>query len=139
PVLWGVVMTVLGIIPLVGAFLVWIPATVALALGERWGAAVILLTWGLLMAGPVGNWLYAHLAGGRMRLHPAAVLLSFVGGLVVFGVSGMVLGPVVLVVTMGLVEVWRRQFGSPATDTEPAKEGTAKVPDSASATQLGLS
>lgn len=134
PVLWGVVMTVLGIIPLVGAFLVWIPAAVVLALDDQWGAAAILTTWGLLMAGPVGNWLYANLAGDRMRLHPVPVLLSFVGGLAVFGVSGMVLGPVVLVVTMGLLEVWRRRFGSPPIAEEPAKEGTVVGPYSANAT-----
>ena len=127
PVLWGVVMTVLGIIPLVGAFLVWAPAAGALALDERWGAAAGLVVWGLLMAGPVGNWLYARLAGDRMRLHPVPVLIAFVGGLAVFGASGMVLGPVVLAVTMGLLDVRRRRLGPvadrPTADsTEPIKE-----------------
>ncbi|WP_439621610.1 AI-2E family transporter [Gemmata sp.] len=124
PVLWGVVMTILGIIPLVGAFLVWVPAALALALDEWWGAAAGIVAWGLLMAGPVGNWLYAHLAGGRMRLHPVPVLIAFVGGLAVFGVSGMVLGPVILAVTMGLIDVWRRRLRStatPAGSPEPPK------------------
>ena len=113
PLLWGTVMTVLTILPLVGAFLVWGPAVVALALDDQWGSAAILVTWGLLMAGPVGNWLYARLAGDRMRLHPVPVLIAFVGGLAVFGVSGMVLGPAVLAVTIGLVDIWRQLRSGP--------------------------
>ncbi len=124
PVLWGVVMFVLGVIPLVGAFLVWGPAAVVLALDDRWGAALVLVAWGLMMAGPLGNWLYARLAGGRLRLHPVPVLLAFVGGLAVFGVSGMVLGPVALAVTLALIDVWRQRFGTAAS----AAPGPEAVP-----------
>lgn len=75
------------------------------------------------MAGPVGNWLYGRLAGGRMRLHPVPVLIAFVGGLAVFGVSGMVLGPAALAVTMGLLDVWKRRFGpAPAPRAEPVAD-----------------
>lgn len=112
PVLWGTVMFVLGVLPVVGAFLVWVPAAVMLALGDRFGAAAALVAWGLVMAGPVCNYTYAYLAGGRMRLHEVPVLIAFVGGLAVFGVSGMVVGPVVLAVTMGLMDVWRRRLHS---------------------------
>jgi predicted PurR-regulated permease PerM len=118
PLLWGTVMTVLGILPIVGAFLVWAPAAVYLAVEDRWGAALILVAWGVLMAGPVSNWFYAYIAGGRMRLHPVPVLIAFVGGLAVFGVSGMVLGPAILAVTIGLIDVWRRRMG-----TGPRREG----------------
>jgi predicted PurR-regulated permease PerM len=123
PLLWGVIMTVLGIIPLVGAFLVWVPAAVILAMDDRWAPAVVLVTWGLLMAGPFGNWMYAHLAGDRLRLHPVPVLIAFVGGLVVFGISGMVLGPAILAVTLGLLDVWRRRLGSAAMVALPAPDG----------------
>ncbi|MBX9628272.1 MAG: AI-2E family transporter [Gemmataceae bacterium] len=110
PVLWGVIMTALGIIPILGAFLVWVPAAVYLATEERWGAAAALVGWGVVMAGPVCNTVYAWLAGGRMRLHPVPVLVAYVGGLAVFGISGMVLGPVVLAVTVGLIDVWRHRL-----------------------------
>lgn len=108
PVLWGVVMTVLGILPFVGAFFVWVPAAVFLALEERWLAAILLVAWGLAMVGPVCNWVYAVTAGDRMRMHPVPTLLAFVGGLVVFGVSGMILGPCILAVTVALLGAWRR-------------------------------
>jgi predicted PurR-regulated permease PerM len=107
PVLWGVVMAVLSVLPVLGAFLVWVPAAAWLgANGDVWQAAV-LVGWGLLMAGPVCNSVYAVTAGGRMRLHPVPVLLAFVGGLAVFGLAGMVLGPAVLAFTVAVIDVWR--------------------------------
>lgn len=119
-VLWGVVMFVLGVLPFVGAFLVWVPAAVWLATQDRWGAAAALTAWGLLMAGPVCNWIYAACAAGRMRVHPVPSLVAFIGGLAVFGVSGMVLGPAILAVTLGLIHIWRRRLG-PAGGAETPK------------------
>lgn len=121
PVLWGVVIFVLGVLPFVGAVLVWAPAAVYLATVDRWGAAIALVAWGLLMAGPVGNYLYAYVTGDRMKLHPVPTLLAYVGGLAVFGISGMVLGPCVLAVTVALLEVWRQR----AADGIPVAAHTA--------------
>ncbi len=125
PVLWGTVMFVLGVLPVVGAVLVWAPAAVWLATEGRLGDTAVLTAWGLIMAGPVCNYFYAYLAGGRMRLHEVPVMIAYVGGLAVFGVSGMVLGPVALAVTMGLVDVWHRRLRPEAAEklgAEPAAE-----------------
>jgi predicted PurR-regulated permease PerM len=133
PVLWGVVMVVLGVLPFVGAFLVWVPAAVYLASVDRWGAAAAVVGWGLVMAGPVCNYLYAAAAGDRMRMHPVPTLLAFVGGLAVFGVSGMILGPCVLAVTAALLGVWRHREadGTPVaahTDAPPTPAGNRHAP-----------
>jgi predicted PurR-regulated permease PerM len=104
-------MFVLGVLPLVGAGLVWVPVAAVLALDGRWLAAVALVAWGLAMAGPVGNVIYGWAAGNRMRLHPVPVLIAYAGGLTVFGFSGMVLGPAVLAVTVALVDVWKLRAG----------------------------
>ncbi|MBA4062682.1 MAG: AI-2E family transporter [Isosphaera sp.] len=121
PVLWGAVMFVLGVLPFVGAFLVWVPAAAFLAADGRWGAAAALTGWGLVMAGVVTNAVYAWVAGDRMKLHPAPALLAFIGGLAVFGVSGMVLGPCTLAVTVALLEVWRHRLpgGAPVATVAP--------------------
>jgi predicted PurR-regulated permease PerM len=128
PLLWGVVMFVLGILPIVGAFLVWVPVAVGLALTDQWGPALAVVVWGVLMAGPVNNYVYAYLAGGRLRLHPVPSLLSFIGGLAVFGVTGMVLGPVILAVTLALIDMWRRRAEptSPTAATDAARVHTAR-------------
>lgn len=121
PVLWGVVMFVLGVLPFVGAVLVWLPAAIHLLLNEQVGAALLLLAWGSLMAGPVGNYLYGIFAAGRMRLHPVPTLIAYVGGLATFGITGMVLGPVVLALTLAAIDVWKRR-SVPTPSAAPPEE-----------------
>lgn len=121
PLLWGVVMFVLGVLPFVGAFLVWVPAAIYLAMQDRWGGVAALAAWGLFMAGPMCNYVYACAAGDRMKLHPVPALLAFIGGLAVFGVSGMVLGPCILAATVALLDAWRHR--SPTTGAIASANG----------------
>ena len=103
---------------------------IACSTRETQSDAAVVLGWGVLWTGPVGNWLYAYLAGGRMRLHPVPILVAYVGGLAVFGISGMVLGPVAVAVTLGLVDVWhRRLHPEERKELEPAAvpEPTARL------------
>ena len=104
--LWGLVMALLAVVPVLGAFVVWIPAALFLALEGSWGKALILTLWGLLVVGTVDNLLRPVLVGNRLKLHTVLAFLSVVGGLMVFGASGLILGPVLLTVTMVLLEVW---------------------------------
>jgi predicted PurR-regulated permease PerM len=121
PVLWGAIMFVLSVLPIVGAFVVWVPAAAILLAQDRYWSAIALVVWGLAMAGPIGNFLYACLAGGRMRLHPVPALLSFIGGLAVFGISGMILGPVIVVLAFELVQIWRRRAVPDSVSSEKCK------------------
>jgi predicted PurR-regulated permease PerM len=132
PVLWGTIMFVLGVIPLVGAVFVWLPASVYLVLEGRYGAAALLVAWGTLMAGPICSFVYGRCAGDRMRMHPVPTLFAYLGGLAVFGATGMVLGPVALALTMGLIDVWRGRIvpERPAIhqeSAEPARPGAEVV------------
>ena len=106
PVMWGVVMFVLSLLPVAGIFLVWVPAAVYLAVVDNWTGAGILVAWGVVTSILIDTLLYTRLAGGRMRLHEVPALLAFVGGLAVFGASGIILGPAILAVTVAVMEVW---------------------------------
>lgn len=120
PLLWGVVMGLLAIIPVLGAFVVWIPAALfLLAIGAP-GKALILAIWGTVVVGGIDNLLYPMLVGNRMRMHTVLVFISIVGGLFVFGAAGLILGPVVLTVTSVLLEVWRHQNADAITVAETA-------------------
>lgn len=123
PVLWGAVMFVLSVLPVLGAFMVWAPAAVYLVNEGQVGKAVALVAWGLLMAGPVCNYIYAVVAGGRMRMHPVPALLAFVGGLAAFGLSGMVLGPAVVATAAALLDVWRERVMRRVPRPEPETGG----------------
>jgi predicted PurR-regulated permease PerM len=109
PVLWGVVMALLAVIPYLGAFVIWFPAAIFLALEGEYGRALALFGWGAVVVSLVDNLLYPLLVGGRMRLHTLPVFFAILGGLTVFGMAGLVLGPVVLALTLALVEIWRRR------------------------------
>jgi predicted PurR-regulated permease PerM len=109
PLLWGVVMGLLAIIPVLGAFVIWVPAAVYLALsGELWKAGA-LVAWGTIVVGTIDNVLYPIFVGKRLRLHTLPVFIAIVGGLSVFGTAGVVLGPLVLALLMAIIEVWKQR------------------------------
>jgi predicted PurR-regulated permease PerM len=67
----------------------------------------VLTVWGVLVIGMIDNFLRPKLVGGRTRLHELLIFFAVLGGLQVFGVLGFVLGPVVLAVTLALIDVFR--------------------------------
>src|SRR5215211_2458256 len=113
PLMWGVVMFLLSLVPVLGAPVVWGPAALFLAASGSWGKALILAAWGLVIIGSVDNVLYPALVGDRVRLHTLLVFFSVLGGIMLFGAAGLVLGPVAVVVTALLIEVWRRRLPAP--------------------------
>ncbi len=112
PALWAVVMFVISIIPLLGTWLVWVPAAAYLAMNDNVGGAAAVCAWGVTTWVVVDSLLYVRMAGDRMKLHAVPALIAFLGGLAVFGAAGMVLGPAVLAVTVAVLDVWRRRNGS---------------------------
>ncbi len=107
PLLWGVVMFFLCMIPMAGAFLVWAPAAVLLVVSGEWARGLFLTAWGLLIVSSIDNFLSPRLVGKRARLHELLIFFSVLGGLDVFGVLGIVLGPVTVALTMAIFEVVR--------------------------------
>jgi predicted PurR-regulated permease PerM len=109
PVFWGLVMAVMAVVPVLGAFIVWMPAVLFLVLEGSWGKALVLAVWGGVVVGGIDNVLYPVLVGNRLKLHTIPAFMAIVGGLFVFGSSGLILGPVTLTVTLSLLEIWRRR------------------------------
>lgn len=132
PVLWGTVMGLLAIVPLLGAFVVWLPAAVVLALQGEWTSALVLTAWGTLVVSLIDNLIYPILVGKEMRMHTLPVFFAIVGGVMYFGSSGLVLGPMVLAVTLALLDIWRRRtLDGRAADDEAADEPAtgAEIPE----------
>ncbi|MFB6294707.1 MAG: AI-2E family transporter [Candidatus Nanohaloarchaea archaeon] len=108
---WTFVMVLLGIIPLLGNFLVWGPAAVWLVVLEgNVVAGVALLVYGVFIVTVVDNVVRARVVGQRGRIHPLLVIVGVLGGLPMFGVLGVVLGPLVLGFFMSLLRVFRDDF-----------------------------
>lgn len=109
PLLWGIVMALLAVVPVLGAFIVWIPAAIFLVLEGSGGKALLLTLWGAIVVGGIDNLLYPLLVGRRLRMHTILAFVSIVGGLIVFGTSGLILGPVIFTITRLLLEIWSSQ------------------------------
>ena len=106
-VLWSVAMMVLSLIPVTGAFVVWVPAAIYLAVSGAWISAILLTLWGTLVIGMIDNFLRPKLVGERAKLHELFIFFAVLGGLQVFGLLGIVLGPVVLAIAIALFDAFR--------------------------------
>lgn len=113
PLFWGVVMSLLSVVPVLGSFIVWIPAAILLLLDGDWGKALILAGWGAIVVGGIDNLLRPMLVGNQLRLHTIPAFISMIGGLALFGAPGFILGPLSVTVTMLLVEVWTARYKDP--------------------------
>lgn len=103
--LWGVLMTLFALIPVVGPSIIWLPVAVLLALTGHWGQALVLATWGAVVVGLSDNLLRPMLVGRRVRMHELLVFFSVLGGLQAFGMVGIFVGPVILAVAISMLEV----------------------------------
>jgi predicted PurR-regulated permease PerM len=121
PLLWGLVMAVLSVVPVLGAFVVWVPAALFLLLEGSWGRALILALWGMLVVGTIDNLLRPMLVGKRLKQHTVLAFMSVVGGLILFGPAGLILGPITLTLTTVLLELWaaRSRAEARAEDADP--------------------
>lgn len=108
PVLWGVLTAFVCMIPVAGSFLVWAPLAIYLIVTGHWTKAALLIVWGALVISTIDNLLRPKLVGNQTRLHELFIFFSVLGGISVFGLLGIVLGPVVLAITLGLLETFSR-------------------------------
>jgi predicted PurR-regulated permease PerM len=122
PIFWGCLMAVLSVFPVIGAFVVWVPAATTFALQGDWRHAAILIGWGVLIIHPVDNLLGPLLVGSTLRMHTLLTFFSVIGGLAAFGVSGVVLGPVIIAIVAGLMELSKTSASvASAPETEPLR------------------
>lgn len=107
PVLFGAGMALFAVLPIMGTAIVWVPAAIFLFVSGSWIKALVLAVWGGLVVGLIDNLLYPILVAGELRFHPLAVFFAVFGGLIAFGIAGVVLGPVILAITVALLEIWQ--------------------------------
>lgn len=109
-VFWGAVMAVLSILPGIGATLVWAPAVVYLLMSGKTLTGLGLLVWSAGVVGTIDNFLRPILVGRDTQMPDLLILLSTLGGLVLFGAFGLVLGPIVAALFMTVLAIYSRVF-----------------------------
>jgi predicted PurR-regulated permease PerM len=107
PVFWGVLMALTAVVPFLGAFVIWVPAALFLALSGDFTSAAILTFWGTIVVGLVDNVVYPMLVGSKLMLHTIPSFIAIVGGVILLGAPGLVLGPLVVSISLTLMEIWK--------------------------------
>ena len=120
PVFWGAVMAFLSMLPVVGAWPVWLPATLYLFSTGHWERAIVLLAVAVLIIGVTDYVVRPMLVGKCTELSGLVVFISVLGGVAVFGPLGLVLGPIVVATATSLFS-----GASHATPTSAHGEGPA--------------
>ncbi|MCP4706509.1 MAG: AI-2E family transporter [candidate division Zixibacteria bacterium] len=115
PVLWGSVMAFLAFIPVVGASLVYIPAGVILFLGGSPVTGIIVIAVGLAIS-QTDNFLRPHLFAGKTEMHTLLLFFSIMGGIIIFGLLGIVLGPLITAVFLSLLKVFEVSINTDTTE-----------------------
>ena len=110
--LWGMLTGVMAMVPAFGAFLVWVPIALFLGFTGHWGKAALLAVWGGGIVSTIDNFLYPVMVGPQLRQHTVAVLLSILGGIALFGVTGIILGPLAFTTMTTLLEIWKARTAS---------------------------
>lgn len=123
PVLWGVVMALLSIVP-AGPGLVWLPAAIVLLASGRIVAGVALILIGVFVIGLVDNLLRPILVGRDTRMPDYLILLSTLGGLAGFGLAGVVIGPIIAAFFVSVWHMAQHEL-EPGATTETAEAADA--------------
>lgn len=113
PVFWGVLMAFFSLIPVVGSGLIFVPASLWLGFAGHWGRAVLLLAICAGVSAALDNVLRPLLLGGRTELSGLVIFISVVGGVGLFGMLGLVLGPILIAMAAGVLSVYRESAESP--------------------------
>ncbi len=107
--LWGAVMAVLSIIPAIGAGIIWAPAGVLLILNGQMVEGVTVLIVGVVVISMIDNFLRPPLIGKDTQMPDVLVLISTLGGLALFNISGFVIGPVIAALFIAMWEMFEEE------------------------------
>jgi len=127
--LWGVMMAVASLIPAIGAAIIWLPAAIYLLATGEYVEGIILIAFGAGVIGLVDNILRPILVGRDTKLPDYLVLLSTLGGIVLFGISGFVVGPLLAALFIAFWEIFMREIH--VIEEQTAIEEQAEKTDSA--------
>lgn len=118
--LWGFVMIIVSVVPMMGAYLIMIPAgIIQFALGNFWQGIGILAVQFLVIS-TVDNFIRPRLVGGSAHMHPLLILLSTLGGLSLFGVMGFIVGPAMASFFMAILDIYSMEFKEQLEELEEA-------------------
>ena len=107
---WGTIMTILSIVPGIGAALVWVPAVIILFISGQYVVATLLLAWCAAVVGTIDNFLRPALVGRDAKMPDLLILIGTLGGLFLFGPIGFIVGPIVCGLFLTVWDIYGATF-----------------------------
>ena len=111
PVLWGVVTVLASMVPVLGSALVWAPAVVILGLEHAGGPALTVVAFGWILPSVIDNVARATISRRHGNVHPLTTLLGSLIGIPIFGIVGLVVGPLMVAAFIELLDLYQREYG----------------------------
>ncbi len=109
-IFWGTIMTVLSIVPGIGTGLVWVPAAIILIAGGSLGKGIGLALFCGLIVGSIDNFLRPQLVGKDTQMPDLLILLGTMGGIMMFGILGFIIGPIIAALFVTIWEIYGMVF-----------------------------
>ncbi len=107
PILWGVMMAFLALLPIIGASIIWVPAFINQVYNRDVMSSIIILGGGLIISA-IDTFIKPKIIGSKANVHPVLVLLGVLGGIEMFGLIGVIIGPLVLVMMVTLLKMYKK-------------------------------
>lgn len=117
--LWGVIMALLAFLPIIGIGVVFIPTVIFLFLKGHLGASFFFLLFYMLLSGSVEYVLKPRVVGKRVQMHTLVVFLSIVGGLKIFGILGIIYGPLIATAFLTLTDIYLASYQNLIEPSQP--------------------
>lgn len=110
PVLLGILMTISSVIPSIGSGLVWLPVGIGMILLGHFTQGLVIIIFGGLVISTIDNFIRPKLVGKDTQMHPLMILFSTLGGISLFGLSGFIVGPIIMSLFVAMWEIYSLEF-----------------------------
>jgi predicted PurR-regulated permease PerM len=107
---WTFIMIILGVIPIIGSSIVWIPASFYLAISGEPVSGILLAVYGIVVVGLSDNFLRPYFVDSAADLNPSLIILGVIGGVTAFGPVGLFIGPVIFGIFKSVSKVFMKNY-----------------------------
>lgn len=109
-IFWGTLMSFTSLIPYVGASIIWLPVSIAFFIQGQFAWGIFIFIWGIGIVSMVDNLFRPIFIGNRTKMHPLATFLAVLGGIFMFGISGIIFGPLILSLTVTMLHIYKLEY-----------------------------
>lgn len=114
PMLWGTITMLASFLPVVGTAVVWVPIAIATAASGRTGAGIFVGLWGFFVVMAVSDYIVRpRLVGSKGQVHPLPLLISLLGGVEMFGLMGVIVGPILMALCLSVIRIYEQEHPLP--------------------------